>query len=297
MSRGFVLAITTAVIFIAMLLYIQSFYSSQSEDLDRIARALASEKVMHTWSDIKDDLALAVSLNIEKDEETLTINDTLPTLADLPNLLHLYGQFIEEHYKSPEMIVKFQSSTGELMDLAALPSVLRICPFNIEYYYPSWAKNELFITSSPENASAIEEIRMHIDITNAYMTCWPVDPGSSTPCLFLNPTSICTDKTVYPLHLNLSFSDYRGGYFNLPYSCFDLEKHSTENLQIANTTSNYYIKVLIGSLPNVLEVQLQNTVINTSTAIILNTSDFYINYMSKLYVSATDYNITKVDWI
>jgi hypothetical protein len=51
----------------------------------------------------------------------------------------------------------------------------------------------------------------------------------------------------------------------------------------------------MGPLPIVIDVQLQNTAVNATTTIILNTSDFYISYLADLGVEAVNYNTSRID--
>ena len=283
-------------ILVIIILYIQNFSTEQSADLSRMAQSLVSEKVAHTWSDIRDDIYKTTNLLVTKENNSATFYDSLPTTQDISNLLHLYGLFVKTYYQTPDLAINFISPTGQAMDLGNIPPTITILPFNIQYYYPSWAKRELFISAPVDNISAITQVTMSINLSNANIDCRPVNPSSSQDCDSVSPYSDCKPGTAHRLYLNLSFSDYLGKYFNLPENCFDLDKHSTENLNVKNGSGNYFIKVLIGSLPNVVDVQLQNTQINSTTSIILNTTDFYINYLSQLQVSAADYNTSRTDW-
>lgn len=296
MRKGYILAITTVTILVVMLLQMQNFVTRQNAQLGSVSQMLVSEKVVHTWSDVRDDIYMATMLLIEKINTSANFYDSLPS-EEIKNFLHMYGLFVENYYETPDTDIKFLTPGGQALDLGDLPSKIIISPFNIAYYYPSWSKNELFITSSAENISAIVNITMNLNLTNAYMDCRPVDPSSSNLCDFVNPYADCKESTVHKLYLNLSFYDMLGRYFELSEKCFDLDKGSgsTENLNVKNLTSNYLIKVLIGPLPTVIDVQMRNTLINATTKIILNTTDFYINYLAQLKVDAVNYNTTRID--
>ncbi len=296
MRKAYILAITTATILVVMLLQMQNFVARQNSQLDSVSQILVSEKVAHTWSDVRDDIYVATLLMIEKIQNSANFYDSLPS-EEIKNFLHMYGLFVETYYKTPDTDIKFLTPDGRALDLGDIPPRILISPFNIAYYYPTWAKNELFITAPPENVSAITNITMSLNLTNAFMDCKPIDPSSSNLCDFVNPYSDCDSKTLHALHLNLSFYDQLGRYFELPEKCFDLDKGSgsTENLNVKNSTSNYLIKVLIGPLPTVMDVQMHNTHLNATTKIILNTTDFYIKYLAQLRVDAVNYNTTRTD--
>jgi hypothetical protein len=295
MAKGFLIAITVAMISIVMILYLQNFSASQNTELRSIAQVLVSEKVSQTWSDIRDDIYRATNLLVYQDNRTAVFQDSLPATFSLSDFLHLYSLFLFNYYKTPELDISFVSPGGQQMNLSDIPPTIMILPYNIEYYYPDWSKRELFINAPAANFSAITGVNMLVNLSNAYLDCRPVNPSSSQDCDSVSPYSECKAGTTNRLYLNLSFSDYLGHYFNLPENCFDIDKHSTENLNVKNGSGNYFIKVLIGPLPNVINVQLQNTYINSTTAIILNTTDFYINYLAQLQVSAAGYNTSRTD--
>lgn len=296
MRKGYILAITTATILVVMLLQMQNFVTRQNAQIGSVSQMLVSEKVAHTWSDVRDDIYVATQLMIEQIQNSANFYDSLPS-EEIKNFLHMYGLFVDTYYETPDAEIKFLAPNGLERDLGEIPPEILISPFNIAYYYPTWAKNELFITAPAENITAIVNITMNLNLTNAYMDCKPIDPLSSNDCDFVNPYADCSKDPLHKLYLNLSFYDQLGRYFELPEKCFDLDKGSgsTENLNVKNTTSNYLIKVLIGPLPTVMDVQMHNTHLNATTKIILNTTDFYIAFLSMLKVDAVNYNTTRIE--
>ena len=297
MAKGFIIAITTVLILIVMLLYVQNFAAKQNSDLSKIAQILAAEKVTHAWSDIRDDINRAFALLITKEGNSVSFLDQLPS-EGIESFLHHYGLFIKNYYETPDLDVKFLSPEGTDMDLGTLPPVITIMPQNIQYYYPDWAKRRLFVNCSKENASAITQIFLTVNISNAYINCKPVNPSASNDCEKFTPNRQCTETTPYRLYFNLTIADYQGGFYQLKQNCFDIGgsgSGSVDNIDVKNVTGAYFIKVEVGNLPQILDIDLHNVVTMTNTTLILNTSDFYINYLTQLETTAVNYDTDRVD--
>jgi hypothetical protein len=298
MAKGFVIAITTVLILISMLLYVQNFEAKQSSDLSKIAKILAAEKVTHAWSDVKDDINKAFALMIEQENNSVSFIDQLPANSSISSFLHHYGLFIKNYYRTPDLDVKFLSPSGSEMDLGNIPPVVTIYPQNIQYYYPDWAKRELFITVPPANASSISQIFVTLNISNAYLNCKPVNPSASNDCEKFTPNKQCTQNTVNKLYFNLTISDYQGGFYRFQQNCFGIGgggSGSVANIDIKNDTGAYFIKVEVGNLPQVLDIDLHNAAVLTNATLILNTSDFYISYLTQLETTAVNYDTDRVD--
>ncbi len=298
MAKGFIIAITTVLILIVILLYVQNFSAKQSSDLNKIAQSLVAEKVTHAWSDVMDDINRAFALLIVKENNSVSFIDQLPANSSINSFLHYYGLFIKNNYSSPDLSVKFLSPDGTDMDLGNIPPVITIMPQNIQYYYPDWAKRELFVTSPIENASAITQIFLTVNVSNAYLNCKPVDPSASSDCEHFTPSRQCNANTQYRLYFNLTLADYRGGFYQLKNNCFDIGgggSGSVDNVDIKNVTGAYFIKVEVGNLPQVLDIDLHNVVVATNATLILNTSDFYISYLAQLETTAVNYDTDRID--
>jgi len=313
MAKGFVIAITIVLILVVMLLYTQNFAAKQTSDLSGIAQLLAGEKVAHAWSDVRDDIRRAANLIIEKINNSANFYDSLPAKNRVSDYLHNYGLFIQTYYETPDIDINFLTPGGQPMDLGDIPAVITILPQNIQYYYPSkppeydaWAKRELFINSSVENYSAIKDVIMSLNFSNVYLDCKPANPGASKDCE--GPGTKTPAKTwcnqnpttaTYPLFINISLSDYLGRSYNFSERCAELDNPGAVwNVPVAHPSgsSDYWVKISFGVIPpRVINVELHNVEVNTSTSLILNTSDFYISYLADLGAEAVGYNISRID--
>jgi hypothetical protein len=301
MTKAFLFAATTALILAVLFLYFQNFSVKQTADIGRMAQVLVSEKVAHTWSDIRDDIYRATNLRVSQQNNSITLNDLLPSAQNVSNLLNLYGLFIDTKYLTPDLSVKFLSPSGQPMNLSDISSTLMILPFNIQYGYDDWWKKDAFITTLDKtggNLSAIIMIYMTINLTDSYLYCTPANPSGPAPC-YTGEIKLCGQKDK--LYLNLSFSDYLGHYFNLPDNCFDRTYPGVEKLHYKNASAEQDLFVDIGKLTGAgtgsgVSIQAGYPVINLTTTLILNTTDFYTNYLSQLQVSAVNYNTSRTDW-
>jgi len=289
MAKGFILAITTAMILVIVILYMQNFSANQTRDLDRISQMLVAEKVAHTWSDVRDDINIATLLLIEKNNNTVTFYDYLPAPSGtVSNFLSLYGKFVSNYYRTPDTDINFLSPDGTEMDLGNLPAKITILPFNIQYYYPDWAKRELFITVPSSNFSVLKGLNIYLNFTNKTLDC-TCTPGGCAK--FDPPLKQCNLGEYGCVYLNLSISDKIGFYCQVVNQYVDFSKKSMWNLHL----SSGFIMIPM-EIPMVIDINLQDMEVNATTQLILNTSDFYISYLSKLAVRAVNYNTSRVDW-
>lgn len=310
MAKGFAIAITTVFILTIMIVYMQNFVAKQNSELNKVSQLMAAEKVTHSWSDISDDINRAINLLIEKYDDTVIFRDKLPADKSINTFLSNYGLFIKTFYKTPDLDVKFLSPDGKPMDLGDLPPVITIKPQNIQYFYSpkgdSWAKNELFINSSVENFTAIKEVKLNITLINAIFNCLPY--GGSKPCEgpgTKSPPSAWCDKdptkAKYPLFINISVFDANGNNYNFSQNCAELDKPGAvwnpPVIDPKDPSSDYWVKFNFGVLPNtVINVQFHNIQMDTKTALILNTSDFYISYLAQIETTAVGYDTDRIDY-
>jgi len=300
MARGFLLAITTALVSVVLLLYLQTLATTQNNDLNRMSNVLVSQKVLQTWSDVNDGILTATNLMILKDNNTATFFDSLPANYTVQNFLSLYSLFISRYYETPDTDINFIGPAGE--DLSNLSSKIMIMPFNIEYGYDTWWKNNVFLfapKNGEENLTAITMIYLNVKFTDAIIYCTPANPSGPVSCDQSSYKKCSGNKQK--MYLNLSFSDYQNRSYNFPETCFDETFPNTETLRFLNASGNQDLIVEFGKLTgattnNGLALRNGYPSINVTTKLILNTSDFYISYLSKLEVSAIGYNTSMVDW-
>jgi hypothetical protein len=292
--RGYLFAITTVFMLVSLVVLLQSFTVHRIWAKEDLSQTLAGNRMTYAWEDIGEDVAWITDLKITVGDQNITFNDTLPAEYDIGAFLEIYSNFLDNYYVTPDFDIKFIAPDGTEMDLEDIDSKIKILPQNIEYGYPDFGKRELWVTVPEENASSIIGLNMHCTLKNAYFNC---DPDLLGDCNKWAPLAACKSNTVHRLYLNLSFTDAAGDYFMFPEHCFNIDSKSTANLDVLNVTAKYFIKIDVGPLPTVIKVTLQNTEVDTLTSILLNTTEFYINYLTKLKTVDLNYNTSRVDQI
>jgi hypothetical protein len=289
MAKGFAIAITVTMILVIMLLYMQNFSSAQNADLNRIAQLLASEKVIHTWSDVNDDFYKAANLRIERGYMNVTFFDSLPAGFNLGEFLHLYGIFIDSKYETPDVDITYLDEAGKPTDLRLLPAKITIKPYNIVYYYDDWSKHELFVKIPEENYSIFNRTIIHLNFSESLeCTC---NDDQQTKCAKFDPNpKDCKSGTTYCINITLSISDASGFKCTVLDGAYDFDSQIKWNFHIGGE----YLQIPM-RMPIIIDMRLQNIHVNTSTTLILNTNDFYISYPAQLSVSAVNYNTSRID--
>jgi hypothetical protein len=254
------------------------------------AEHISSQRIYYSWNDIRDNFADLINASATKKGNIAEINDTLPSLLDIKSMLGYYQLFIEEYFEDGSIEIRFEDGSGNEINLEDLDDDPKIIlkPMYINYSWPSFGKNQVFIQSSPENFSYIERVDLYIKLKNSYFDCDPEEPGDCNKWNPDNSVPSCVGIT-YCLDLNLTFEDSNGDIFNYPEHYFDIDdnppKKSTTNLNIRNATANYGIFIQVGPLPLVLNIDLHNAETDSYTKLILNTTEFYINYPAVLNVT------------
>lgn len=296
MRKGILFTITTSILLVSLFALHQSFLERQKDQRTLIAGLELGGRLFYVWDDVKDDIEDITDVLIEKIDYNITFYDKLP--ADgLDEFLDQYGEFLKEFYETPDMDIKFISSTGEEIEPEILSPKIRIMPFGIEYYYPDFGKNELHIDSPPENFSAIEKLVINISNITPVMT---YDPVTQPEKFKWSPNyQECGPGSDYCLNLSIFVSDN-----SKTWSCpecanlVDVENKQTIMIQLSvDEPANHWVKITIGPLPQVAMVQFLNVEVHVETTFVMNTTEFYVEHLSKLLVNSSDYGTYKLDWI
>jgi len=309
MAKGFVIAITIVLILVVMLLYTQNFAAKQTSDLSGIAQLLAGEKVTHAWSDVRDDIRRATDLFIEKIDNVAIFHDLLPAKIKLSDYLHNYGLFIQTYYETPDLDITFLTPGGQTMDLGDIPPEIMIMPQNIKYHYPDWEKRRLFVSCPNPNITAFEGVNIFLNFSNDVLTCTCHTGQKKDQCdadnSFAPKIRDCTPGEYACIHLNINISDKNGFFCDIinQYGSLDptTGQYSTWHLTLQSGSIDIPIgRKDIGNpdIINIIDIDLTTRTgltVNTTTALILNTSDFYISYLANIGVEAVNYNTSRID--
>lgn len=303
MNKGFLYAVTTVFLLVSVVLLVENFSLRQSNERVRLFSLLLGNRITYTWEDVDEDIQDITQVDIVKFEDNVTFYDDLPS-EGIEEFLGHYGAFVETYYETPDLMIRFQSPTGEEINLADIEAEIRINPMGITYSYPDYGKNRLFIKSSEENFSSIDYIYVYIELKNTYFRC-DIYAGEddSDRCNTWNPDNRVPscDGVDYCVRVDLTFKDAAGLVYTFPDHYFDVEgtKKSVNNLNVGNVTASYGITTQFGPLNNemVMNIDLHNVKVKTQITLDLNTTEFYVEYLSKLMVNSSSFDMYKLDWI
>jgi hypothetical protein len=274
--KGIYFTIITFVIFLGILVYVNVITGSNMETSRLVTEKISAERIFYTWKAVDDHIEDVLNISVVKDNDTAIINDTLPAIQDIQNFLKLYQQFVNQTFRDPTIDIRFEDYNGNEIDLSTTdPQTLFIIePMNIEYKYPDYGKNQLFVEVDPSNFSFIEGIDLIIEVSGFFNTSIKPNPKlcPATYCLNLNLEIINeTDSWTYPYNqLDIEYSNWITVDIGTQETAIRIETGDI------NPPSNRVIHV---------DIIKSGFVINTNMEIDLNTTDFYINLASILNVS------------
>lgn len=300
MRKGILFTITTSVLLIAMFGLISNFSDRLSKEKSFIASLDLGDRAVHAWEDVVEEISWIIELNVSKKSKNVTFNDHLPATYDIENFLEKFGDFISQYYETPDLDMKFISPTGEEIELEHIKPVVTIRPFGINYSYPNFGKNRLRIRSPPENFSAIKFVDIFFKMENVYFKCNISKPGDCNKWSPDNRVPSCENLT-YCVNATIVVEDAANVTYTFPDHFFNIEgtKKSVNDLDVGNITSPYKITTQFGPISDdlVLDIDLHNVQVSSKITIGLNTTEFYIDFLSKFLVNASDYGIYKIDWM
>lgn len=300
MRRGFIFTLLTFILFSLLLSVALDVRQREIAGAQTSQRMLVAEKIINTFDDVSEGVTGVVQLYVAQNANNLTVGDSLPANTTIQNNLRAYDKFVKQYYAPQDLEVRFLNSNGAEMNLSATDpnSMLTVLPWGLKYGYPNYGKNELRISYGEANYTSVQQIRITLNVLNA----WFNKTLSSTNCdTDWNPLrSDCGSDPC--LNLNLTIIDVNGTTYNAPCTTFNLKFNSNLQIGFKNATAtNMWIKVLIGKInapsPNVLTIDLQNIYMNTNTILSFNTTSYSANLLSKLMVRDKNYNVSRTEYL
>lgn len=296
MKRGLFFTLTVITLFSLLFLLASNrlLASSQGSELAEIARL---RKVAYSWDDVNEDLERVGNSTITQSGNNLSISDWLPAPHDLASSLLAYSLFIQNYYQTPELNFTFLSPSGAVMPLSSLGPPLQVLPYGINYSYPDYGKNELFIKVPAANFSAFRQLHANITLPEHWFN-ENVANIASDPCSFWSPLQACNPGTTNCLNFTARIVDKNGTLYESGEGCKYLNADQNSNMQLNlnySGGSNAWIKVLVGRLDDLLDVKLQNANISINTTMVLNSSEFSANFPASLRVLEPSSNASKSD--
>lgn len=273
--KGMFFTIVTFLIFFSVMSYVYIVVNNNIESTKFVAEEISAQRIYYSWKDVSEDINSFLEVSLSKDNNILQINDTLPSIEDIASVLDLYQGFVEQIYEDPTIDIDFEDLTGSKTNLSDIDpqSLFTIEPMNIEYKYPDFGKNQLFIEVDPTNFSFIERIDLIIEVPGYFNISTSPNPKECPATYCLNYSLTVTNSThewVYPyMQLDVDFN----AWITIDVGAAETAiRINTGDINPGNTVLN-------------LDIIKSDFNINTTMDIEFNTSDFYINLPTILNVS------------
>ena len=277
MMRGIVMTLTVSLILLGVLSYL--FFVAQG-GIERTRSAtdqLSAERVYHYWRAVSANLKGILNVSATRINDTAVFNDSLPATRDIDKMLGVYQMFVESYFEDPTISIRFEDSEGHEIILNQSESAIYIKPMNIKYEWDDYGKNQLFIKAPPENFSFIERIDMNLKVT-------PTIKDLSS--IKWSPLKQCGQQTTHCLHYRATVTDGNKTWVSSE-QYFDVDFSSSVKIGLTGEpSSDFFVRITVGQLDNVVNVDMLNANVTADTAIKLNTSEFYINSLAQINVTA-----------
>lgn len=291
MKRGFMLTAITTILFLVLIEMTLEYARSSSSYSQRVSEMLVSEKVGYTFDDIMDDITNITGLSITQQEANLIFKDSFPG-SGITNRLGYYEQFMRERYLTPDLEAIFLNPEDQQIALTDLSSTIVVEPFNMTYKYSDFAKTDLFIQIPYTQSAAIDFVWYNISVPTGNFSD-DVDDIKWTPA----PKS-CTPGTPGCIRFYLKVNDTGGHEYISPYTTFDVTKQGHLNLNFVNESC--WIDLWVGPYSGeeyLLNLRMQDCQVRSEIGFTFNTTNFWLNFPTKLKVRDVNYNTSKKDRI
>ncbi len=283
--KGVLYTLVTYLILAGLLAYTVSTANTFYEHEKIVSEKISAEKVFHSWNSIAKNIAGLLNISAVKKDYTLTFTDTLPSDGGISSVLQNYENFLETYYDDGILSYRFEDASGNTIYLQNIDSKISIIPMNLNYSWPDFGKNSGEFESDAGGLKYVKKINMTIfvspgirDLSTISWSGYKACGQGTTDCLIFNLTVTDGTKTWVSDRDN-----------------FDLKFQAQLKVDLGAAGSPSWARATVGKIPSLINLDMQNSNITQTSNIVFNTTNFFINYPSKLNVS----NIfaKKVDWL
>ncbi len=273
--KGILYTISTFLIMLGVVAFLTVTTSTNIERSTVTAEQISSQRIYFYWNDIRDNFADVMNVTLEKKNETAEINDTIPASSDVMALLNYFQLFIEDYFEDGTIEIRFEDESGNEINLTELleePKIL-IKPMGINYSWPDFGKNEIWVKSPPENFSFIENISYSVTVDGHFNSSWKPNPK-------LCPADYCLD-----FFFSIKNSTHTWSY---PYEHLDIDFDNWIEVEVQGEPQVVVVETGdIDPKETVLHIKMIKSgyIIDSELKIVFNTTDFYINYPAVLNVT------------
>ena len=282
--KGVLFTLTVFLIFSGVFFFIAS---SLTEHGKLSSERIGAQHTYYIWNSIADGVSDSLNLSIEKNNNTIEINDSLPAKDDVQKFLDDYSRFIDQKFKEANFEARFEDADGNKIDLSAMQSKFTIKPMNIAYIWPTLKKDRMRMQVDKKNFSYIKEINLTLFVSPQI---------NNTQNIKWDPLKKCKGNTKYCLKFRLTIDDGVNIWVSSETE-FDVD-HKSElkgvNLGLGGGLDQN-VKISIGELKDLIKIDPKNANVSSVMDLKLNTAKFFINYPARLNVSTLF--AKKIDWL
>ncbi|QLJ52337.1 MAG: hypothetical protein Sv326_0162 [Candidatus Fermentimicrarchaeum limneticum] len=289
------LTAVATILFMVLIETTLDYSKSSSSYSKRVSDMLVSEKLGYTFDDITEDITNITGLSITQQQADLIFRDSFPGAGITDRLAH-YEDFMRARYLTPDMEVTFLNPADQPISLNSLSSQITVQPFNMTYKYTDFAKTDLFVQIPYDKSNAIQFVWYNMTITNGNFSKdvsqidWSPKPW---------PTCECTPGTPGCIRFYLRVNDSAGNEYISPYDTFSVDcRHSDLKIDFVNQTC--WIAMWVGESVGeqyILNLKTQNCQIESEIGFTFNTTNFWLDFPTKLKVRDVNYNTSRKDSI
>ncbi len=283
--KGVLYTLMTFLILSVLLAYAASTASAFYEKEKLISEKISAERIFHAWNSVGKNLAGLLNISASKTDYTFKITDTLPSSGDTVSILQNYETFLQNYFSDRIISYRFEDAGGNKISLQNMDSKISIKPWNINYSWPNFGKNSGMFESDSSGLKFLKVINMTVFVSPGIR-----DLNSITWSGYKSCAAGADDCLIF----NLTVTDGAKTWVS-SVDKFDLKFQAQLKVDLGTAGSPSWARATVGKIPTLINLDMQNSNITQTSSMIFNTTDFFINYPSKLNVSAA--GIKKVDWL
>jgi hypothetical protein len=294
MKRGFILTAIAAILFI-LLLDIAFQYSKTSSSYSKtVSDIIVSEKIGYTFDDISEDITNIIGLSIMQNGANLIFTDSFPGAGITDRLGH-YEDFMGQYYLTPDMEASFLNPVDQQISLNSLSSTITVEPFNMTYEYTDFAKTDLFIQIPYSQSAAIDFIWYNMSVTTGNFTDFSKIKWTPKP-------KHCNQGDLGCIRVYIKVNDSINQEYisTADFDAFDVTSDPGGHLNIDFSNESCKMEIWLGhygSEDYLMNLKVYGCQIKSEIGFTFNTTNFWLDFPTKLKVRDVNYNTSKKDAI
>jgi hypothetical protein len=292
MKKGFMLTALATILFMLLIDAAFQYSNSSSAYSKRISEMVVSEKVSYTFDDITEDITNITGLSITQQESNLIFKDSFPGNGITDRLAH-YEDFMRSKYLTPDLEAIFLNPADQNISLNSLSSTITVQPFNMTYEYTDFAKTDLFIQIPYSQSAAIDLIWYNMSVTTGNFTDFSKIKWDPKP-------KHCNvgDFGCIRVYIKVNDSINQNYISTTDFDAFDPTGNPGGHLNIDFSNESCKMEIWLGHYSGedyLMNLRIFGCQVNSEIGFTFNTTNFWLDFPTKLKVRDVNYNTSKKD--